>query len=132
MVLGMNWVWVGRFDAIDPGSGAYGFWEAFESPPGFQNGPEKIKNSKKNKRNQKTRKFQKIPYSAALFFQVGPPYFPCLGSAAGHLGTLGGHLRVTLMCNTLPHASYVHHEHLEEIVYPPKGQRPGSMDNADS
>ena len=66
----LNRVLVGRFGPRVCENGAYGFWEAYGTPPGAQNGHKKFKNSEKCKKS-KIRKFRKIPYLAALFFRVG-------------------------------------------------------------
>ena len=48
----LNRVLVGRFGARVCENGAYGFWEAYGTPPGAQNGHKKIKNSEKYKKSE--------------------------------------------------------------------------------
>ena len=47
-----NRVLVGRFGPRVCENGAYGFWEAYGTPPGAQNGHKKIKNSEKYKKSE--------------------------------------------------------------------------------
>ena len=66
----LNRVLVGRFGPRICENGACGFWEAYGTPPGAQNGDKKFKNGEKCKKSE-IRKFRKITYLAALFFRVG-------------------------------------------------------------